>query len=348
MAQKIIPSLPHRASQLKHDLSKKKILVTGGAGFIGSALVWALNQKGLTNIVISDFLGSDEKWKNLVPLRFDDYLEADSLLERVRSGNDYLKSFHTVFHLGANSSTTETNARHLIQNNFEFTKLLSYATLGQGSRFVYASSAATYGNGESGMSDQADDLSIFRPLNMYGYSKHMFDLYAKNNGFLEEVVGLKYFNVYGPNEQHKGDMRSLVIKAYEQLEADGCIRLFRSHRPDYKDGEQMRDFLYVKDAVKMTIHLAETSKAGGLFNLGSGEANTWIRLAKAIFKAAGKEENIEFIDMPEALRDKYQYYTCANVDKLRDSGYEEAITVLEDAVGDYVREYLIPSKRLGD
>lgn len=331
----------------RHDLSRKKILVTGGAGFIGSALVWELNRRGLSNIVIADFLGNDEKWKNLVGLRFDDYLEADSLLERVRRGSDYLKSFHTVFHLGANSSTTETNARHLVQNNFEFTKLLADATLQQNSRFVYASSAATYGDGSQGMSDENEGLlPSLRPLNMYGYSKHMFDLYALRNKYLGDIVGLKYFNVFGPNENHKGEMRSLVIKAFEQVQKDGRIRLFRSHRPDYKDGEQKRDFLYVKDAVKMTIHLAENPKAGGLFNLGSGEASTWLRLAKAIFSAAGVEENIEFIDMPESLREKYQYYTCANIDRLRSTGYSEALTPLEDAVADYVRNYLTPGQHL--
>jgi len=335
-------------SLTRHDLSKKKILVTGGAGFIGSALVWELNQRGLSNIVIADYLGSDEKWRNLVPLQFNDYLEADSLLERVRSGSDYMKSFHTVFHLGANSSTMESNARHLIQNNFEFTKLLSYSTLQQGSRFIYASSAATYGDGSAGMDDQAADLANLRPLNMYGYSKHMYDLYALRNNFQDDVVGLKYFNVFGPNENHKGEMRSLVMKAFEQVQADGKIRLFRSHRDDYKDGEQKRDFLYVKDAVRMTLHLAENPKAGGLYNLGSGEANTWLRLAKAIFKASKTEENIEFIDMPTAIRDKYQYYTCADISKLRQAGYAEEITSLEDAVTDYVSKYLIPARHLGE
>jgi len=331
----------------RHDLSRKKILVTGGAGFIGSALVWELNRRGLSNVVIADYLGTDEKWKNLVGLRFDDYLEADSLLERIRAGGDYLKSFHTIFHLGANSSTTETDARHLIQNNFEFTKLLAYATLQQNSRFIYASSAATYGDGANGMADEDESvLPKLRPLNMYGYSKHMFDLYALRNNFLSEIVGLKYFNVYGPNENHKGEMRSLVMKAFEQVQKDGRIRLFRSHRPDFEDGKQKRDFLYVKDAVDMTLHLAETPKAGGLFNLGSGEANTWLRLARAIFTAAGVEENIEFIDMPANLREKYQYYTCADITKLRSTGYSRDLTSLEDAVEDYVKNYLIPGRHL--
>jgi len=235
----------------------------------------------------------------------------------------------------------------LIQNNFEFTKLLAYATLQQNSRFIYASSAATYGDGANGMADEDESvLPKLRPLNMYGYSKHMFDLYALRNNFLSEIVGLKYFNVYGPNENHKGEMRSLVMKAFEQVQKDGRIRLFRSHRPDFEDGKQKRDFLYVKDAVDMTLHLAETPKAGGLFNLGSGEANTWLRLARAIFTAAGVEENIEFIDMPANLREKYQYYTCADITKLRSTGYSRDLTSLEDAVEDYVKNYLIPGRHL--
>ncbi len=337
------------AQLLRHDLSKKKILVTGGAGFIGSALVWELNRRGLENIVISDFLGSDEKWRNLVPLKFDDYLEADVLQNRVRTDESYTKSFHTVFHLGANSSTTESDARHLIQNNFEYTKLLCYATRSQGSRFVYASSAATYGDGSRGMDDRAPEtLADLRPLNMYGYSKHLFDLYALRNGFLEEIVGLKYFNVFGPNEYHKGDMSSLVLKAFGQVRKDGRIRLFRSHRPDYRDGEQKRDFLYVKDAVRMTIHLAESPKAGGLYNLGSGEAHTWISLAKAIFEAAAVEERIEFVDMPEAIREKYQYYTKADIAKLRADGFDDDLTPLAEAVADYVKNYLAGGRRLGE
>jgi len=337
------------AQILRHDLSKKKILVTGGAGFIGSALVWELNRRGLENIVIADFLGTDDKWRNLVPLKYDDYLEADVLQDRIRLNGTYLKSFHSVFHLGANSSTTETDARHLIRNNFEYTKLLCDATLSQGSRFVYASSAATYGDGSKGMDDASpESLSALRPLNMYGYSKHMFDLYAHRNGFLDRIVGLKYFNVYGPNEYHKGDMSSLVLKAYDQVRQDGRIRLFRSHREDYKDGEQMRDFLYGKDAVRMTIHLAESPKAEGIHNLGSGEANTWLSLARSIFKAAEVEEHIEFIDMPESIREKYQYFTKAGISKLRSTGYGEEITPMAEAVADYVGGYLSSGRRLGE
>lgn len=326
-----------------------RILVTGGAGFIGSALVWALNERGYRDIVITDVLGSDEKWKNLVPLRFADYLEAEPFRRRIHERTDAFGRFTTVFHLGACSATTERNASYLADNNYGYTKELAGWALGQGARFIYASSAATYGDGAQGMSDQADDLHRLRPLNMYGYSKHLFDLHAQREGWLGDIVGVKYFNVFGPNEDHKGDMRSLVNKAYQQIQDTGRVQLFRSHKPEYRDGEQQRDFLYVKDAVAMTIHFATRARnAGGLFNLGSGEANTWLTLTRAIFAALGREPRIEFIDMPEALRGKYQYFTQAEITKLRASGYDRPMTPLAEAVRDYVQNYLVPGRKLGE
>ena len=238
-----------------------RVLVTGGAGFIGSALVWALNRRGGENIVVCDRLGTDEKWRNLAPLRFADYVEADALLPRLQSGA--LGRFDLILHLGACSAATELDAGYLIRNNFEFTKDLAAWALAKQSRFVYASSAATYGDGSAGMEGDETKLDSLRPLNMYGYSKHLFDLHAWRTGFLHQMVGLKYFNVYGPNEDHKGDMRSLVHKSTAQVRAEGLIRLFKSRRPDYRDGEQKRDFLYVKDAVAMTLHLAATPSAQG-------------------------------------------------------------------------------------
>ncbi|MFP4069901.1 MAG: ADP-glyceromanno-heptose 6-epimerase [Opitutales bacterium] len=326
----------------------KHILVTGGAGFIGSALVHGLNQSGEHDIIVSDYLGADEKWKNLVPLKYADYLEADDLLALTRNDPGYFDRFETIFHLGACSATTEKDAGYLIRNNYEYTKALAALAIEKGIRFVYASSAATYGDGSRGMDDTLEDLHSLRPLNMYGYSKHMFDCYAKRMGWLDRIVGLKYFNVFGPNEAHKGDMRSLVAKAYEQVRDSGEIALFKSHHPDYTDGNQMRDFLYVKDAVAMTIHLAETPGANGLFNLGSGQANTWNTLAEAIFAALDKEPRIRYIEMPGQLKGKYQYYTCANTDKLRSTGYSDAGHSLQDAVADYVRNFLVPDRRLGD
>jgi ADP-L-glycero-D-manno-heptose 6-epimerase len=328
--------------------TESRILITGGAGFIGSALVWELNRRGCENIVVCDRLSTDEKWKNLVPLKFADYIDGNDLLQAVLHSPAKLGRFDHVLHLGACSATTERDADYLMRNNYEFTKQLCQWSLANQTRFVYASSAATYGDGAHGMDDQMADLHALRPLNMYGYSKHLFDLHARREGWLPNIVGLKYFNVYGPNEDHKADMRSLVHKACGQILATGKVQLFKSHRPDYKDGEQMRDFLYVKDAIRMTLHLAETPAAGGLFNLGSGKAHTWVELATAIFTALGKETNIEFIDMPEHLQSKYQYYTCADITKLRGSGFSTEITPLAEAVRDYVQGYLVPDRRLGD
>jgi ADP-L-glycero-D-manno-heptose 6-epimerase len=326
-----------------------RILVTGGAGFIGSALVWALNERGHDDIVVTDFLGSDEKWRNLVPLRFADYLEADAFRARLRQQPETLGRFSTVFHLGACSATTEKNAAFLADNNFAYTKELAAWSLGQGARFIYASSAATYGDGARGMNDDDDNLHRLRPLNMYGYSKHLFDLHARRVGWTSRIVGLKYFNVFGPNEEHKGDMRSLVNKAYRQILATGRVQLFKSHLPAFRDGEQKRDFLYVKDAVAMTLHFATRATAAcGLYNLGSGQANTWLTLTRAIFAALGREPQIEFIDMPEVLRGKYQYFTQADVSKLRATGYLRPMTPLAEAVRDYVQSYLVPEKRLGE
>jgi len=326
------------------DFSDARVLVTGGAGFIGSALVWALNRRGCEHIVVCDRLGTDEKWRNLTPLRFAHYVEADELLPRLQNGA--LGKFNFVLHLGACSSTTEKDATYLIKNNFEFTKDLAQWALANKVRFVYASSAATYGDGSAGMEDDESKLDALRPLNMYGYSKHLFDLHASRGGFLNKVVGLKFFNVFGPNEDHKAEMRSLVNKSFAQVRDKGVIQLFESYRKEYKDGEQKRDFLYVKDCVAMTLHLAATPRANGLFNIGSGQARTWIDLSHAVFTALKKKPVIKFIEMPPAIRDKYQYFTQANLLRLRGTGYAAPVTTLENAVFDYVRKYLVPDKRL--
>ena len=327
-----------------NDFSGSRVLITGGAGFIGSALVWALNRRGCDNIVVSDILGTNEKWRNLTPLRFADYVEAAELLPRLQSGA--LGKFDLVLHMGACSATTEKDASYLIKNNFEFTKDLAAWSLAKNARFVYASSAATYGDGEAGMEDNESKLDSLRPLNMYGYSKHLFDLHAKRLDFLNKIVGLKFFNVFGPNEDHKNDMRSLVHKSFAQVQNEKIIRLFKSYRKDFKDGEQKRDFLYVKDCVAMTLHLAATPKANGLFNIGSGGARSWIDLANSVFAAVNKKPVIKFIEMPETIRDKYQYFTQANLLRLRGAGYVAPVTALENAVADYVRNYLVPDKRL--
>jgi ADP-L-glycero-D-manno-heptose 6-epimerase len=328
----------------QNDFSDARVLVTGGAGFIGSALVWALNRRGCDNIVVCDLLGTTEKWRNLTALRFADYVEAADLLPRLQSGA--LGKFDLVLHMGACSATTEKDATYLIKNNFEFTKDLAHWSLANKVRFVYASSAATYGDGEAGMEDSEAKLDSLRPLNMYGYSKHLFDLHAKRTDFLNQIVGLKFFNVFGPNEDHKADMRSLVHKSFAQVQHEKVIRLFKSYRKDFKDGEQKRDFLYVKDCVAMTLHLAATPRANGLFNIGSGGARSWIDLANSVFSAVNKKPVIKFIEMPETIRDKYQYFTQANLLRLRGAGYVAPVTPLETAVADYVRNYLVPDKRL--
>ncbi|MEQ1605111.1 MAG: ADP-glyceromanno-heptose 6-epimerase [Pyrinomonadaceae bacterium] len=321
-----------------------KIIVTGGAGFIGSAVVWRLNQLGYDDILIVDRMDETDKWKNLAPLRFADYSDADEFAEDVDLMH---KDAKCIFHLGACSSTTETRADYMLGNNFEYTKLIASWAFAHNIRFIYASSAATYGDGSAGMADGTDDLDKLRPLNLYGYSKHIFDQWAFRNGLFKRIVGLKYFNVFGPNEDHKGDMRSLVNKAFGEINATGMIGLFRSYNPLFKDGEFGRDFVYVKDAVDMTLHFLE-NRIGGLFNIGSGEAATWNALAHAAFAALDKKPNIQYIDMPEQLRGKYQYHTQADLTRIRNTGYSKPVTPLADAVADYIQNYLAPDKHLGD
>jgi ADP-L-glycero-D-manno-heptose 6-epimerase len=320
-----------------------KIIVTGGAGFIGSAVVWRLNELGHDDILIVDRMDETDKWKNLTPLKFADYIDADDFLDELGS----FKDTKTIFHLGACSSTTETDADYMIRNNYQYTKDLAEFALANGIRFIYASSAATYGDGSAGMADGTDELNKLRPLNVYGYSKHLFDQYAALNGMFEHIVGLKYFNVFGPNENHKGDMRSLANKAFDEINATGMVGLFKSANPDYADGEFGRDFVYVKDAVEMTLHFLE-NKTGGLFNVGSGRAHTWNALAKAIFDALDRPPNIQYIDMPEHLRDRYQYHTQADLTRIRSAGYVTETSELNDTVTDYVRNYLMAGKHLGD
>lgn len=320
-----------------------RIIVTGGAGFIGSAVVWGLNQLGHDNILIADRMDDSDKWKNLSPLRFADYIDAADLIDELDQHN----AAKAIFHLGACSSTTERDSDLMLRNNYAYTCLLADFAVENGIRFVYASSAATYGDGSNGMEDGTESLDRLRPLNIYGYSKHLFDKYAARQGMFAEIVGLKYFNVFGPNEDHKGDMRSLVNKAFDEINETGKLRLFKSHSPDYKDGEFGRDFVYVKDAVDMTLFFLD-NKTGGLFNIGSGHMNTWNALADAIFDALDKPRNVEFVEMPEHLRDRYQYHTQADLTRLRNAGYTKDTSQLSAAVADYVKDHLIPGKHLGD
>lgn len=324
-----------------------KYIVTGASGLIGSAAVWALNKAGEHDILAVDHLGTSEKWKNLRALRFTDYMERDTFMEYLLQG-DILDGVQGIIHMGACSSTTETDATYLVHNNFEYTKTLAELAAAKGIRFIYASSAATYGDGEQGYKDDESQIEKLRPLNMYGYSKQMFDLWAKKNGLLKEITGVKFTNVYGPNELHKGGMRSMVCRSFEQIRDNGCVNLFKSYHPDYADGEQKRDFLYVKDAVDMVLFLLERKNLTGLYNIGSGKAETWNQLATAAFAAMGREVRINYIEMPEHLKGKYQYYTCADMTKMRAAGYTKEPTSLEDAIKDDIQVYLQPGKFLGD
>jgi ADP-L-glycero-D-manno-heptose 6-epimerase len=316
-----------------------KYIVTGGAGFIGSNIVKALNERGEDDILIVDSLGMGEKWKNLVGLRYEDYIDKSDLFDAIEHGA--LAAADVVYHLGACSATTEKDADYLAENNYGYTRLLCEACLESDVRFVYASSAATYGDGNLGYSDEDSETPKYKPLNMYGYSKHMFDLWALKNGILDQIAGMKYFNVYGPAEGHKGDMRSVIHKSFGQINETGEVKLFKSHRPDYKDGEQVRDFIYVKDAVEETLWFGDNRQVGGVFNCGTGTPRTWVDLVSATFRAMGREPNITFIDMPEHLQGKYQYHTQADLTKLRAAGYDAEFTSLEDGVTDYVQNYLM-------
>lgn len=322
------------------------IIVTGGAGFIGSAIIAALNDRGITDILVVDELGCDEKWKNLRSLSFADYVEKADFLEMVVEGR-LAGLIETIFHMGACSSTTEADASFLAKNNYEYTKLLAQWAIGTDVRFIYASSAATYGDGERGFGDDEEKIHELKPLNMYGYSKQMFDLWARKAGVLGKMAGLKYFNVFGPNEYHKADMRSFVLKSFEQINTSGKVKLFKSHKTGYGDGEQLRDFVYVKDAVDMTLFFMDNPKVGGLFNIGTGKARNWNDLVKATFVAMNKETQIEYVPMPESIRNQYQYYTQAEMAKLRKAGYDKKTTSLEDSVKDYVRNYLQTGAYLG-
>jgi len=319
----------------------KYIVVTGGAGFIGSGVIRTLNDRGMKNIIVVDNLGSSEKWKNLVGKRFLDALHKDDLFDWLQGKERDIEAF---IHLGACSSTVEQDANYLLKNNYRYSvQLLEYA-LEWGHRFIYASSAATYGDGSLGFSDSHETLETYSPLNMYGYSKHMFDLWIKNQDLLDKVVGLKFFNVYGPNEYHKGRMSSAVLKMVPEALKSGKIRLFKSSEPDkFRDGEQVRDFIYVKDAARMVVQFLEND-LNGIFNIGTGIPQTWKQLAQAVIKALGSSITIEYCDMPEDLIGKYQNYTRAEMDKAEMEHLHMPEFTMEAAVKDYVHNYILPNK----
>jgi ADP-L-glycero-D-manno-heptose 6-epimerase len=316
------------------------IVVTGGAGFIGSAFVAKLNDEGHDAIIVVDELGKSEKWKNLVKRKFADYIHKDAFLEMIIR-NRVPFPVEAVVHMGACSSTTEQDADYLIKNNFHYTCLLADWALAHGVRFVYASSAATYGDGNRGFSDDDQQTRELQPINMYGYSKQLFDLRVLREGLQDRVAGIKFFNVFGPNEYHKGDMTSVVFKAFHQIRETGKVRLFKSYRPEYGDGGQKRDFVYIRDCVEILWWLLNHREANGIFNLGTGQARTWNDLIRAVFAALERPVGIDYIEMPEVLREQYQYFTEARMDKLRAADCPVRFRPLEDAVGDYVKNHLL-------
>lgn len=332
---------------MKNNIPQGKILVTGGSGLIGSAIIARLNELGCENILVTDKLGTDLRFKNLVPLHFAEYMEYEDFDKALAETPEKFSDIKTVFHLGACSATTEKDCTYLIHNNYEYTKKLAAWALGNGARFVYASSAATYGDGSNGMNDEAP-ITGLKPLNMYGYSKHLFDLHALHNGYLDKICGIKYFNVFGPNENHKDNMVSMVYRAFHQIKETGSVKLFKSYKPEYKDGEQMRDFLGAKEAAAITVHLAQNPEATGLVNVGAGKARTWLELVRPIFKALGVPEKIEFVEMPEHIKRQYQYFTQAEIAKLTRLGGADYLVPLEESVTDYVKNYLVPDKHLGE
>jgi len=314
------------------------VIVTGGAGFIGSAVIWMLNSKGIDDILVVDNLGDSLKWKNLVNRRYRDYIHKSDFLESIEKHR--FDQSDTIIHLGACSSTTEIDADYLMENNFHYAVTLATHALAKGVRFINASSAATYGDGSHGFSDDVNTLGDLRPLNMYAYTKHLFDCWSVRNEALPHLASLKFFNVFGPNEYHKGDMSSLVYKGFMQIRTNGCLQLFKSYHPDYPDGGQRRDFIYVKDCADVIGWLVENPSANGLYNLGTGRDRSWNDLAAALFRAMDLPVNITYIHMPERIQTAYQNFTCADMFKWHTSGCPVRFTQLEDAVADYVTNYL--------
>lgn len=321
------------------------ILITGAAGMIGSCLVRHLNDIGHSNLLLVDDLKKGDKWKNLVGKQFVSLISKHQLFSWLENHGTQVSA---IIHLGACSDTMELDGDYLLENNYRYTIRLAEWALSRNLRFIYASSAATYGDGSLGFEDDESCLQQLRPLNMYGYSKHLVDLWMKRENVLDKVVGLKYFNVYGPNEYHKAHMASMVLKMTQKADLEGSIDLFKSNDPRFPDGGQCRDFIYVKDVVKMTASFLQSS-ASGIFNIGQGKVTTWNQLAHALFAALEKPAKINYVDMPVGLAKQYQNYTCASMDKfhrLNSSGSESALTTsITDAVKDYVQEYLMRNAR---
>jgi ADP-L-glycero-D-manno-heptose 6-epimerase len=313
------------------------IIVTGGAGFIGSCVVRSLNEAGRSDIVIVDNISETDKWMNMRNKKYIKYVHKSRFLEELPT----YENVEAIVHMGAQSSTTERDFDYLWENNFEYTKALWNYCAEKHISFIYASSAATYGDGSLGFNDRMD-IDKLLPLNGYGYSKQLFDLWVKHQAksFPAQYCGLKFFNVYGPNEYFKGSMASMVFHGFNQIKESGKVKLFKSCNPNYADGGQLRDFVYVKDICKVIMWLLVNKHVSGLFNVGTGRAQSFAELAEATFHALNLEPNIEYIDMPEKLRGKYQYYTKAEMSKLYDAGYPYHFADVENGVRDYVQSHL--------
>lgn len=319
-----------------------KIILTGGAGFIGSCFLWKLNKEGIENVFVVDHLNR-KKEKNLKNKKFSDYFEKKEFIKLIERNR--IEKVDILIHLGACTSTVETNAGYIIENNYIYSKILGEWCLRNNIRFIYASSGATYGNGENGFSDEDKITLKLKPLNLYGLSKHLFDLWVISNKLTEKFVGLKFFNVYGPNEYHKEEMRSIVAKAYSEIVKTGKIKLFKSYKKNVKDGEQKRDFVSVFDVINVIFFFVENPSINGIFNVGTGKARSFNELANIIFYLLGKRRVVEYIEMPERLKKQYQYFTEAKIEKLRKAGYTEDFASLEDGIKNYI-EYLKEEKHL--
>lgn len=320
------------------------IIVTGGIGFIGSCIVAKLDEMNIHDVYVVDWLGTDDRWKNvakhevggiILPEQMDDFLA------------EHASEITAVINMGAISTTTERDVDKILQNNQQLAWKLWCFCRDHDAQFIYASSAATYGSGEQGFTDRSDleYLKSLRPLNPYGWSKASFDVkvareIAENRPAPKQYAGLKFFNVYGPNEYHKGGQKSVIAHIFPSVKKNEPVKLFKSYNPDYKDGWQLRDFVYVKDVVDVIVWLLQHPEVSGLFNVGTGEARSFYDLAKATWNAMGMEEKIEFVEMPESIRDRYQYFTQADMHKLREAGYTKPMTSLEEGVADYVQNYL--------
>ncbi len=319
------------------------IVLTGGAGFIGSCFLRRLNDAGIRDVLVVDRLGKSPKWRNLVHKQFRDLIDPATFLTKLQQG-EYGSSIEVIVHLGARTDTTEQDVQFLVENNFSYScALLEYAHR-MNVRFIYASSAATYGRGEQGFAEE--DWSNREPLNAYAFSKYLFDFWVyQHHYFQSSTVGLIFFNVYGPNEYHKGAMASMVFKAFQQLRTAGVVRLFKSYHPAYADGEQKRDFVYVKDVVEVLWRMLKHPEISGLYNVGTGVARSWNDVVRSVATVLGVEPRIEYVDMPEEWREQYQYFTQADLRRLQQTPAMVAFQTLEVGVEDYVRNYLMSRQR---